>query len=495
MTDSAPLTHACQRLRPALFGFTEAAVAELLGPAAFGAVSRGEPGPVEAAAQGPAPLAVLTRLFVAGSVVTSEDAAATVAPAGVDELVAVGLLEPVGPAGVRAALGIRALDFRSRTLHLLSDLDGRMRATADDPEQIMGVGHASLSLLRATPTSPVERALDLGTGCGVQAVHAAGIARSVVATDLSERAAAYASASAALSGVDLDVRTGRWFLPVRGERFDLLVANPPFVVGEGSVDHTYRDSGLDLDGASELVVREAPDHLTPGGTAVLLASWVHREGETWASRVGSWIPADGVEAWVLQRDIADPALYVGTWLQDEGLDSRTGRGRAKSDRWLRRFTEAGVTGIGFGFVYLRAVDGPSSVVCEDLFQPYEDPLGDEATAHFARMAHLRRLEAEGRDLGSARLRLTPDVALERVSTPAPDGGWAETVVRVSRMSGPRWTHDIDDLGARLLAGCSGLLSLDELVALLEAVTDEPGLAHSALALATDLYRHGFLEVV
>ncbi|GAA4385714.1 class I SAM-dependent methyltransferase [Tsukamurella soli] len=501
MPGSDQLTHTCRRLRPVLLtiGFSEAAVRDRLGPSAAGAVMRGEPGPVLTAAEGSDPLDTLIQLFVAHARVDRDDAECALAPVTVDDGIACGLLEDTDAdepeAGVRAALGIRPLDTGDGvTDWLVSDLDGRMRPRPDDPEQVMGVGHASLSLLRATPTDTVGRALDLGTGCGVQAVAVARRAGTVVATDLSERAVRYASASAALSGVDVELRRGPWFLPVRGELFDLIVANPPFVVGAGAVDHIYRDSGLDLDGASELVVRELPDHLAPGGTAAVLASWVHREGEPWPARVSSWLPADGVEAWVLQRDIADPALYVGTWLRDEGLDPRIGPGRAKSDRWLQRFAEAGVTGVGFGFVYVRAAPGPSSVVCEELAQPFDDPLGPEATAHFVRMAYLRRLADDGADLAGVRLRLAPDVALERVSVPDPEGGWSEAVVRVTRMGGPRWSHEIDDLGARLLAGCSGALPLGELVDLLEAVTDVGPLLEPALALATDLFRHGFLEL-
>ena len=45
------------------------------------------------------------------------------------------------------------------------------------------------------------------------------------------------------------------------------------------------------------------------GTAVLLASWVHRAGEDWRDRVAGWLPDHGIDAWVVQRDVADPELY------------------------------------------------------------------------------------------------------------------------------------------------------------------------------------------
>lgn len=494
---SPHLVPLCRELGPVLAAadFSEAAVADRLGEA-YGALSRGEPGPIEAAAPGDAPLDVLIRLFLAAAPVPLPQVDGALAPVSARAAIDAGLLEPdpEDPSRARAALGLRPLDLHDPhepgTQWFVSDLDGLMRPHAQHREHVLGVGHASQSLLRATPRAPVGTVLDLGTGCGVHACAAARFADSVTATDVSERAAGFARASAALNGVPVEVLTGDWFGPVAGRRFDLVLANPPFVVGEGRVDHTYRDSGLDLDGASELVVRGAPSHLAPGGTAALLASWVHGDEQSWQARVASWLPSEGVAAWVLQRDVADPALYVGTWLRDEGLDPRVGEGRAKSDRWLGHLADAGVTGIGFGFVFLQSIDGPSEVVCEELAHPFDDPLGTEVPEHFARMAWLRDA-----DLGSARPRLADDVALERVSVPGgpdDDAGWTEVAVRVTRMSGPRWTHNVDDAGARLLAGCRGALTTDDLVALLEAATGEDDLGDPAHRLLADLHRHGFV---
>ncbi|GAA1073449.1 DUF7782 domain-containing protein [Tsukamurella spumae] len=487
---SPALAPLCRRLGPVLAAadFAESSVAHRLGEA-YGCLSRGEPGPVEAAAPGGAPLDVMIRLFLAAAPVPRSQVDGALAPVTVDEAVAAGLLEPDpdDPSRVRAALSLRPLDLPDGPQWFVSDLDGLMRPHPQHREHVLGVGHASQSLLRATPRQPVGSVLDLGTGCGVHACAAARFAGVVTATDVSDRAAGFAAASAALNGVDVEVLTGDWFAPVAGRTFDLLLANPPFVVGEGRVDHTYRDSGLDLDGASELVVRGAPAHLADGGTAALLASWVHRDDEAWQARVASWLPSEGIAAWVLQRDVADPALYVGTWLRDEGLDPRVGEGRAKSDRWLAHLADAAVTGIGFGFVFLRSIDGPSEVVCEELSHPFDDPLGDEVPEHFARMTRLRDL-----DLDAARPLLGDDIALERVSVRDGDEGWDEVAVRATRMSGPRWTHEIDDAGARLLAGCRGELTTEDLVILLEAATGADDLTEPARRLLADLHRHGFV---
>ena len=145
--------------------------------------------------------------------------------------------------------------FRSRA----RDAAGGWTDTTAHREHVLGVGQASLSLLRATPTAPGGTVLDVGTGCGVQAVHAAGHATAVTATDISTRARALAAASFAINDVDVELLGGSWFDAVAGREFDRVVANPPFVVGPPRVEHVYRDSGLDLDGASALVVAGALD--------------------------------------------------------------------------------------------------------------------------------------------------------------------------------------------------------------------------------------------
>ena len=211
----------------------------------------------------------------------------------------------------------------------------------------------------------MESVLDLGTGNGVQALHASKYAQRITATDTSARALRLAQATFALNELDVELLQGDWFAPVARRRFDRIVCNPPFVVGPPRVDYVYRDSGLAGDDASALLVRQLPGFLTENGTGHLLASWLHVRGEDWTDRVARWLPPH-TDAWFVQRDIADPALYVGTWLRDAGIEPRSAEGRAKASAWLDWFAENDVEGVGFGFVTLRRTAATSpTVVCED----------------------------------------------------------------------------------------------------------------------------------
>ncbi|GAB2672472.1 methyltransferase [Gordonia jinhuaensis] len=489
-------------------------ILDALGPDVHAALGRGEPVPVRRAARGLAELGTLIRLFLLADTLNRAEVAAAIAPLEVTDALACGLLltdpddradpgpDDTDDTMVRTAVDVRPLDIGHGTRWLFSDLDGSMRPVEIGEDHVLGVGHASLSLLTATIAEPCHRVLDLGTGCGVQAVAALDYADHVTATDITDRSLAMARAGLAINRIDatqVDLARGPWFEPVAGQRFDRIVANPPFVVGPPRVTHSYRDSGLDLDGASQIVISQAADHLTEGGTASLLASWAITSDD-WRERVASWVPDDGVQAWILQRDVADPALYVGTWLRDAGYDPRTGAGATLSDEWLEHFERSGVRAVGFGFVYLRRVDGPSEVIAEEMMQPFDDPLGPEAADCFARTELLRTT-----DLADAHLQAPPTVVLEEVSAltapdarDSPDGpqgpAWDRIVARLHRTDGPRWSHETDDIVTALLAGLRrDGLSVGDTVALLEAATGADLDAATVHSVLTDLIRHGFLR--
>jgi methylase of polypeptide subunit release factors len=466
-------------------------VLDLLGPDVHAALGRGEPVPVRRACRDVGELGTLVRLLLVHDTVDRAAVDGALGSLDVDEAIGAGLLADDGD-GVRAAVDVRPLDAGHGTRWMVSDLDGSMRPVDIAPDHVLGVGHASLSLLRATVPAHGS-VLDVGTGCGVQAVHALESADHVTATDITDRSLAMTRATMVLNAIGddrVDLVRGPWFAPVEGRRFDRLVANPPFVVGPPTVTHSYRDSGLDLDGASEVMVSGAADHLVDGGIACMLASWVIT-GDDWRDRVASWVPDHGVDAWVVQRDVADPALYVGTWLRDAGYDPRTGRGAALADEWLDHLDRSGVHGIGFGFVFLRTTGSPTDLLAEELSHALDDPLGDEALAYLHRVAWLR-----DHDVLAARLAAAPDVALDRVWTPSVSPGtepWVEVATRLVRTGGPRWSHDVDDRVAALVAGLRhDGLPVADVVELLGAARGEEIDPASVGDVIAGLVRHGVL---
>lgn len=243
---------------------------------------------------------------------------------------------------------------------LTQNLDGRTEPMRAD--YVLGVSPASAQLTQLTLRRDVGSALDLGTGCGVQALHLARHASRVVATDLNPRAMELARLTCALNGVQVDVREGSLFEPVAGERFDLIVTNPPYVMSppdEPGERLTYREGNHAGDGLVEQVVRDGAAHLAPGGVLQVLANWAVLTDPTDDARVRrplEWVPAD-CDALVVERERLDPYSYVEIWLTDAGLASSP-EWEPRYEEWLRYLEEQGITAVSMGWIVVRRPEQP-----------------------------------------------------------------------------------------------------------------------------------------
>ena len=198
------------------------------------------------------PFHTFGRLFFVGREVSEAALREAVAPMPVESLVAAGLLKNEG-GNFRSVARIE----RHGELFVCSDFVSFTREVPLASDHVLGVGPGAISLAALSPQSAVESVLDVGTGGGIQALLAAAHAERVVATDICERALNFAEMNARLNGVtNIEFRAGSFFEPARGEKFDRIVSNPPFVISPAS-SFVYRDGGLGSDGVSEHVVRTA----------------------------------------------------------------------------------------------------------------------------------------------------------------------------------------------------------------------------------------------
>jgi methylase of polypeptide subunit release factors len=423
------------------------------------------------------PLATLIRLFVGGQ---TEPEAAVAAALPLAELLDAGMLRRAD-AGVRAAVD---LEPYGEDWWIVSDLAGGPLAE----DHVLGVGGASTTLAGATIRRPVDSALDLGTGCGVQALHLSTHATRVTATDLSERALRFAATTAALNGLDWELLRGDLTAPVAGRRFDLVVSNPPFVVGPGTATHVYRDSGRPGDAVCAELAAAAPGLLTEGGTMQYLANWLHVAGEDWADRVAGWVAGTGLDAWVIQREVSDPVSYVRLWLSDASEQADPGRLAA----WLDWFDAHKVEAVGFGLVTLRRSGHEDPVVrVEELRQAVDQPLGEQIAAWYDRQDWLR---GTGSLLGH-RYRVADGLQLHQEATIGAEG-WMVDRQLLALPDGLRWREEVDPLVVALVGGCDGTLPLADQLAVLAAAHDVPpdALAEVATALVAHLVERGFLQV-
>ena len=330
-----------------------------------------------------------------------------------------------------------------------SDWSARRLGRPTAADHVLGVGGASTMLAQCTVRPQISRALDVGTGCGVQAFHLAGHSQEVVGTDISERCLQLASFNSAMNEISLDVRLGNLFEPVEGERFDLIVSNPPFVVGSpNDARHDYRDSALEGDGVCASVVRGASEHLTESGWCQMLANWEITDRDDWAAHPTSWVAASGLDAWVIQRDVQDPAAYIEMWLCDAG-EQWSPAYRELYDRWMSTLERRGVLGVGFGLISLRRSEHDSPVQhFQHVPQSWVQPVSTDIERWFAVR---RALATDPAGILMQPLRIGSDVMVERHRGATEP----EDIAILRRSSGMGWSGPVDPFGLDLLATLDG----------------------------------------
>jgi release factor glutamine methyltransferase len=179
------------------------------------------------------------------------------------------------------------------------------------------------ALALAAPRASEEHVpalLDLGTGSGAVALSIASEQRGwkIVATDRS---------AAALDVAQLNARThdlarveflqGDWFAPLTGRRFDVIVANPPYVAADDpllaadSLRREPRDAltpGPDALAALAAIIADAPAHLEPGGWLAL------EHGFAQSAQVAERLVARGFAHVRSHADLAGhPRVTEGQW--------------------------------------------------------------------------------------------------------------------------------------------------------------------------------------
>ncbi|MET3921954.1 methyltransferase [Arthrobacter sp. UYEF20] len=507
--------------------YTVDGVADLLGEAAHSALSRDQLIPAlivtDRAAHGEpttAALAAVVRLWLLAEPQRAETLDAALPGTRTEGLLELGLVEPsaeglvqaradLRPYGWDGAAGTDTDDGGGAELWVASDLAAHQSAGVLRHDHVLGIGQASTTLVQVTARRHVARALDLGTGCGIQTFHLLHHAEHVTATDISERALAFTRFNLLLNAEELHVdpadlesrvslRLGSLLEPVAGEEFELVVSNPPFVItprstGEAAADQfTYRDGGLPGDGIVASLVRALPSVLAPGGTAQLLGNWEIPAGSSWAGRPQSWASPDA-DVWFIQRERVGPEQYAETWLQDasEARDRRLYQDSYAA--YLDDFASRSVQAIGFGMIWLRRpAEGSKPVISrfEEITYPIEQPVGPHLGAAVERADWLAAHE-----LADAHLLVAEDVTEERHQRP---GAEHPGVILLRQGAGLRRTNLLSTELAGLVSACDGDLSVGQIVGALEALLggddgfDAETFRSGLLSDVGNLVRDGFL---
>jgi methylase of polypeptide subunit release factors len=384
-------------------GYSEDSVIELLGEDGYGITS--DDVPVGDRRLPDTRLGTVVRALFLQLPVPTPELAHALGRAAVDALAATG----VAAVGDEVSLHGRIVPVGE--LFVASD-DFPGDDAEQDPQDFVAAYTPTSKLCDAlTPRGPVDRALDIGTGSGVQAMLSARHAREVVATDVNERALAFTELNAALNGfTNIDCRLGSLFEPVAGETFDVITSNAPFVVSPEN-RWAYRDGGLEADQFSELIVREAAKHLSEDGFATLLVSWVAEDEDDTEARPLDWVEDNGCDSWICPIYALDPLDHAVRW--NVHLAGKPEAFGEVLDTWTSYLEDLGVELVTEGAVLLHRRAGEENTARVDVIDDdVVDHAGNQIKRAFEARARLAELEKPS-DLLDERVSLAGHVTLER----------------------------------------------------------------------------------
>lgn len=460
-------------------------------------------------------VAVLTALFMLGEPVGADALETALPRTGVAGALAIGLVVPTQSASgeQRYAPAVDLRPHEAEDAHgsvrwwVASDLGELVTGQALAPDHVLGIGRAGLTLAALTPRKPVETALDLGVGCGIQTLYLLRHVRQVVATDISTRALEFTAFNVALAGVDsarVQLRQGNLLEPVAGQRFDLIVSNPPFVITPPSVRQAglplmeYRDAGGPI---LPVLVRGLEDHLNPDGVAVMLGNWEHREGTSWRTSVNQWI-GKSLDAWIIQREVQDPVEYAAMWLRDGGLTpERSGTAFENAlAAWQEDFDSRQVSGVGMGYLVFHAPSdaaAPGAVVepwrvLEEVPTSGQGALGEHVAQVIAAHEALRGLDDA--QVAALKLHTASGLSKEEALTPTPVP--TAPVIRQAEGFGRVIAVGMPEV-ALLSASDEGLLTVAQIAAAVASLTSEdPAAVLADMVAATRTFAHtGMVTIV
>lgn len=427
-----------------------------------------------------ATLNTLVRLFLLRQTVTLDSARRALSPMKIEGWAEVGLVQLKGDE-VAASVELTPYDG------LIVAADWSERA---EPDQVMNVAASSRALAGMTIRQRVSKTLDLGTGCGIQALLAARHSDEVCGVDANPRAIRFAEFNAQLNRVaNIKWRTGNLFEPVNGETFDLIICNPPFVVAP-EAGHLHTSTGLPHDEFCRSLVRAAPEFLSEGGYCQLLCNWCQMRGEDWHARLATWFGGSGCDAWVMHAHTEDASLYAFNRISERVPD--TALAALRFDEWANYYERERIEAIGFGLITMRRSGKNRNWFRCDSLPEVRGACGDEIARGFALRDFLEATRDDERLLG-ARLRRSDKIEWQRRLALTTEG-WSLRESRLSLAEGLSYVAQADEDVIEFLMQCDGRFELRDYLRELSAVKRQAieSLAADFLRVVRRLIELGFL---
>jgi carbamoyltransferase len=414
----------CDRLERA--GYTEEGICALLGIASLQRIEPTHLGYYDRFRLPASDLADLIRLFLLQRALPRERVAALLGEDALNALAALCVLSPRGEAWASRIDLFCVEDLLIATDHRYRLFDDGLLPEEDT---VMYVGLDSRGLVHTAPRGPARRALDLCTGAGVQALSAARYAREVIGVDVNPRAIRFARFNAELNGVpNVRFLLGDLYEAVPDQRFDVILANPPFVASPRA-DVRFRDGGRSGEDVLCRIIAGAPSALTPEGRLYVVSDLA--DVQDYEAKLARWWR--GAAAHFLLLHTADrddllfsiPHSHAPFGQSFEAYD-------AELTRWVKNFRAAGLSAVNFGYILARRLPGGvGGSFCRRTIHNPDRPIYGHVDAYFEQ----RRLLSSPRAIDHVlklspslhyRIEFTPEGAERRIQLYSPDDPYFTT---------------------------------------------------------------------
>jgi carbamoyltransferase len=277
-------------------------------------------------------------------------------------------------------------------------------------DYVMPPGGDSVGLARVAPRTPRGATLDLCCGPGTQTLAAAEYSERVVGVDINPRALRFARFNAAVNRIEhATFVLGDVYESLGAERFDAIIANPPFVPWPpDDVELYYRGGGMHGDDVLARILSGAVTRLEPEGSLAVVADFAN--AMTLAARIARWQGVPRRTLIVLQYHYE----LLGYAETHTAHYDDTDRRQAQTVRLLQHFDLADIRSLDFGYIVQDGTPGPARLV--HTTAPLTASISDDVAAWFA---HQRRLAAG--DVADVPLELAPGLRLVDVAERTADG--------------------------------------------------------------------------
>lgn len=246
-------------------------------------------------------------------------------------------------------------------------------------------GLDSYMLARGMIDNKSKYTLDLCTGSGIQAILASRFSKKVIGVDMNHRAINFARFNALLNQAD-NVRflAGDLYQPVEDRKFDLILANPPFVPApQQSI--MFRDGEESGEAILERIIRGIPACMNKNGHAQIVTLLIFRKDEDYYDKLTDWLDFAEFQILVLASRYKEVENYV---LEHVDYDVDYNKYSDEVTRWLEIYKSEGIKKLADGLISMRYTpDIPFDLGIRDV-KPVNKPFSDKIKAFLDSMVEI-----------------------------------------------------------------------------------------------------------